>query len=111
MEDETASRATREYLATLDDAAFGAASDVMPKFVSPSDPESELRAMGLPRVQRCHPAATPAAGVGCLRLGPGIGICAKPKLAEEVKFLSANDKTQSPSGDTCAQVCLFASAV
>src|SRR6478609_5370412 len=35
---ETASRATREYLATLDDAAFGAASDVTPKFVSPSDP-------------------------------------------------------------------------
>ena len=31
---ETASRATREYLATLDDAAFGAASDVTPKFVS-----------------------------------------------------------------------------
>ena len=34
-------------------------------------------------------------------------ICAKPKLAEEVKFLSANDKTQSPSGDTCAQMCLL----
>ena len=29
---------TKEYLATLDDAAFGAASDVAPKFVSPSDP-------------------------------------------------------------------------
>ena len=35
---ETASRAMQEYLATLDDAAFGAASDVTPKFVSPSDP-------------------------------------------------------------------------
>jgi transposase len=33
----TASRAVKEYLATLDDAAFGAASDVTPKFVSPSD--------------------------------------------------------------------------
>src|ERR1700758_1563547 len=32
------SRATKEYLATLDDAAFGAATDVTPKFVSPSDP-------------------------------------------------------------------------
>ncbi len=32
------SRASKEYLATLDDAAFGAASDVTPKFVSPSDP-------------------------------------------------------------------------
>ena len=30
---ETASRAVKEYLATLDDAAFGAATDVTPKFV------------------------------------------------------------------------------
>src|ERR1700741_1908965 len=35
---QTASRAAKEYLATLDDAAFGAASDKVPKFVSPSDP-------------------------------------------------------------------------
>jgi Transposase DDE domain len=38
---ETASRAVRDYLATLDDAAFGAASDVMPKFVSASDPAAQ----------------------------------------------------------------------
>jgi transposase len=38
---ETASRATREYLATLDDAAFGAASEVTPKFISPSDPAAQ----------------------------------------------------------------------
>src|SRR6187397_177540 len=38
---ETASRAVKEYLATLDDAAFGAATDVAPKFVSPSDPASQ----------------------------------------------------------------------
>ena len=38
---ETASRAVKEYLATLDDAAFGAASDVTPKFVSPSDPAAQ----------------------------------------------------------------------
>ena len=36
-----ASRAMREYLATLDDSAFGAASEVMPKFVSPSDPAAQ----------------------------------------------------------------------
>jgi hypothetical protein len=36
-----ASRAMREYLATLDDAAFGAASEVVPKFVSPSDPAAQ----------------------------------------------------------------------
>jgi IS5 family transposase len=38
---ETASRAVKEYLATLDDAAFCAASDVTPKFVSPSDPAAQ----------------------------------------------------------------------
>src|SRR3984893_3798736 len=38
---ETASRAVKEYLATLDEAAFGAASDVTPKFVSPSDPAAQ----------------------------------------------------------------------
>src|SRR3977135_498355 len=31
---EKASRAVKEYLATLDDAAFGAASDKVPKFIS-----------------------------------------------------------------------------
>jgi transposase len=38
---QTASRAVKEYLATLDDAAFGAASEVTPKFVSPSDPAAQ----------------------------------------------------------------------
>jgi transposase len=38
---ESASRAMREYLASLDDAAFGAASEVIPKFVSPSDPAAQ----------------------------------------------------------------------
>jgi transposase len=38
---ETASRAMREYLASLDDVAFGAASEVTPKFVSPSDPAAQ----------------------------------------------------------------------
>lgn len=37
----TASHAVKEYLATLDDAAFGAATEVMPKFVSPSDPAAQ----------------------------------------------------------------------
>src|SRR5918997_1084067 len=35
---ETTRRAVDEYLAVLDDAAFGAATPVAPKFVSPSDP-------------------------------------------------------------------------
>lgn len=36
-----ASRAVKEYLATLNEAAFGAATDVEPKFVSPSDPAAQ----------------------------------------------------------------------
>lgn len=35
------SRAVKEYLAPLDDTAWGAASEVMPKFVSPSDPAAQ----------------------------------------------------------------------
>src|SRR6516164_3866679 len=35
------SRAVKEYLSTLDEAAFGAASNVIPKFVSPSDPAAQ----------------------------------------------------------------------
>jgi transposase len=38
---EAASRAVKEYVATLDDAAFGAATEVTPKFVSPSDPAAQ----------------------------------------------------------------------
>jgi transposase len=38
---EKASRAVKQYLATLDDAAFGAASDTTPKFVSRSDPAAQ----------------------------------------------------------------------
>src|SRR5512147_1200007 len=41
LDAQAVSRATKEYLATLDDAAFGAASDVAPKFVSPSDPAAQ----------------------------------------------------------------------
>ena len=35
---EAAGRAIDEYLAVLDDAAFGAATQVIPKFISPADP-------------------------------------------------------------------------
>jgi transposase len=38
---ETASRSVREYLETLDEAAWGAATGVEPKFVSPSDPAAQ----------------------------------------------------------------------
>jgi len=35
---EASARAVGEYLTVLDDAAFGAATEVAPKFISPSDP-------------------------------------------------------------------------
>src|SRR6478672_4141951 len=35
---EAAGRAIDEYLAVLDDAAFGAATEIVPKFISPADP-------------------------------------------------------------------------
>ena len=41
LDAQAVSQATKEYLATLDDAAFGAASKVTPKFVSPSDPAAQ----------------------------------------------------------------------
>lgn len=37
---EAPSRAITEYLAVLDDAAFGGATPVVPKFISPADPAS-----------------------------------------------------------------------
>src|SRR5215813_13178156 len=42
--DPKAKRAVSEYLATLDDAAFGAATPVEPKFISPSDPAARWTA-------------------------------------------------------------------
>jgi hypothetical protein len=41
LDPQAVGRATKEYLARLDDAAFGAASNVTPKFVSPSDPAAQ----------------------------------------------------------------------
>lgn len=41
IDPEQTRRAVKEYLATLDDPAYGAASDVTPKFVSPSDPAAQ----------------------------------------------------------------------
>lgn len=37
----TAKRAVADYLANLDDPAWGAATDVVPKFVAPSDPAAQ----------------------------------------------------------------------
>lgn len=44
IDPEGAPRAVREYLETLDDAAFGAATPVQPKFTSHSDPASQWTA-------------------------------------------------------------------
>src|SRR5262249_57067480 len=41
---DATSRAVEEYLAVLDDAAFGAASEVTPKFIAPADPAARWTA-------------------------------------------------------------------
>src|SRR6266581_6363492 len=41
IDPEQARCAVKEYLARLDDLAYGAASEVLPKFVSPSDPAAQ----------------------------------------------------------------------
>ena len=41
LDPELVPRAVKEYLNTLDEAAFGAASEVQPKFTSHSDPASQ----------------------------------------------------------------------
>ena len=42
--DPTSNRAVSEYLAVLDDAAFGAATPIEPKFISPTDPAARWTA-------------------------------------------------------------------
>ena len=44
LDPEDASRAVTEHLAVLDDAAFGAATEVPPEFVSPTDPAARWTA-------------------------------------------------------------------
>jgi hypothetical protein len=41
---QATSRAIEEYLAVLDDAAFGAATEIVPKFISPADPAARWTA-------------------------------------------------------------------
>ena len=56
LDPDTVPRAAKEYLDALDDAAFGAASEVKPKFTSHSDPASQwtgaLKAPGLLRLRQ-----------------------------------------------------------
>lgn len=44
LDPQGATRAVNEYLAVLDDTAFGAATDVVPKFISPVDPAARWTA-------------------------------------------------------------------
>ena len=41
IDSATAKRAVQDYLANLDDPAWGAATDVVPKFVAPADPAAQ----------------------------------------------------------------------
>ena len=44
LDPENTNRAVTEYLAVLDDTAFGAATEVAPKFISPTDPAARWTA-------------------------------------------------------------------
>ncbi len=44
LDPEDTTRAVTEYLAVMDDAAFGAATEVVPKFISPTDPAARWTA-------------------------------------------------------------------
>ena len=76
-----ASRAVKEYLATLNDAAFGAASEVTPKFVSPSDPAA-----------RDEPCRAFPAGEG--------GRCAAPQYGE---FIATKPRNRVAGSRSCAR--------
>ena len=51
---EAATRAVSEYLAVLDDAAFGAATPVVPKFLSPADPAARYTSAHGGQAQFCY---------------------------------------------------------
>ncbi len=94
---EDASRAVREYLDTLDDAAFGAASETKPKFTAHADPASQWTAARkgpaffaysdnylidtdhgiiIPSRQICLANRLPGSGCGCQPVDPaGRGRC------------------------------------
>ena len=63
---EKITRAAQEYLDTLDDAAFGAATPVRPKALSPSDPAARLTGGGVGLIQS---TAAPDVAAGA-RSGP-----------------------------------------
>jgi len=51
---EATSRAVAEYLEVLDDAAFGAATPVVPKYLSPSDPAARYTSAHGGQAQFCY---------------------------------------------------------
>ena len=51
---EATSRAVAEYLAVLDDAAFGAATPVVPKYLSPADPAARYTSAHGGQAQFCY---------------------------------------------------------
>ena len=97
-----ASRSVKEYLATLNDAAFGAATEVEPKFVSPSDPAAhwtgalkgpaffayadnyliDVRFAHLKRILRLGPIASERATWCPRRVRTG-GYCAEPETLSQ----------------------------
>ena len=97
---EATGRAVQEYLAVLDDAAFGAATEVTPKFISPADPaarwhllRSSDRFVDLSELRRDlapfystlgRPSIDPELIIRMLIVGYCFGIRSERRLCEEV---------------------------
>ena len=63
--DPTSSRAVAEYLSVLDDAAFGGATPVEPKAISPTDPAAATQPR--PTSRRSTPIPTTALSISSMR--------------------------------------------
>jgi transposase len=91
-----AGRAVEEYLAVLDDAAFGAASEVMPKFIAPSDPSSTGSSSPTARTRRPQWS-------GCIRAGPIRDACKRsaPTISPPCRRSSISVRASA----TCRTIC------
>lgn len=73
----TAKRAIQDYLASLDDPAWGDATDVVPKFVAPAEPAAQWYASPTPLHGETHLAVTAlydGRGIATAELEEAVGV-------------------------------------
>lgn len=97
--------ARKEYLATLDDTAWSAASDFVPKFVSPSDPAG---AVDRPLTRDRHSSLTPTTisdvkfgiildveasrAIRQAEVGAARAICQKTDVSDSLRYVHQGPK-------------------